>query len=297
VHRPLLQWCSARRRIGSFPLVVDMPGTSTKTVLRILFLERQVLPVVLELLFLVFGGATTTSPFAVPASNGRTITYTPETSNGAFGWSTAGVGDVNKDTFDDFVICAKFVFTPLSNVGDSYVIYGGNNLQSIAMGSLGSGGIRISGHAGNQILGQAVAAAGDINKDGYADIRISSNNRKNAYLLYGGPSLTNVDTTAASFPGVIFPNPTGTSDVLGAAISRAGDFNGDGYEHLMISSTSIDRSCQVYVIFGGSSLPASCDVSTMTSSTGVHYFTNKGDNGGYSVSGGVDFNRDGFADI
>jgi hypothetical protein len=39
------------------------------------------------------------------------------------------------------------------------------------------------------------------------------------------------------------------------------------------------------------------DLNNTTSSTGVRYFTNKGDQGGYAGSGGVDFNQDGFDDI
>jgi hypothetical protein len=206
------------------------------------------------------------------------------------------VGDVNKDTFDEFVICATSFDNELSDVGACYLIYGGNNLQSTAMNNLGNGGIRITGSTTSQMLGFAVAAAGDINKDGYADILISCTDRVNVYLLYGGPSLTNLDTTAGSFPGVIFPNPTSTSDKFGNSVSRAGDFNG-GYDDLIIGSPSTTTSSQIFVVFGGSSLPAIFDLNTRTSTTGVRYFTAKGDDGGYSVSGGVDYNRDGFDDI
>jgi hypothetical protein len=244
--------------------------------------------------YLVLGGPSTTTPFPVPDSNGRTITYT-----GVGGTSTAGVGDVNKDTFDDFVICARGFDTTITAAGACYVIYGGSNLQSKAMASLGSGGIRITGTVANQQLGSAVAAAGDINKDGYADILINCADHENVYLFYGGPSLTNMDTTAGSFPGVIFPHPTTTGDSMhnDVSVSGAGDFNGDGYDDLVIGSSSVSTKSQAYVVFGGPSLPASFNLNTMTSSTGVRYFTVRGDRAGNSVSGGVDFNRDGFDDI
>jgi hypothetical protein len=187
------------------------------------------------------------------------------------------VGDVNKDTIDDFVICARFFASTLASVGACYIIYGGNNLQSMSMTNLGSGGIRIAGTIANQKLGQAVSAAGDVNKDGYADILMGCCDKKNVYLFYGGPSLINVDTTSGSFPGVIFPNPTTTSDNFGLSVSRAGDFNGDGIDDLMISSTSTTTNCQIYVVFGGSSLPTTFDLNTLTSSTGVRYFTGKSD--------------------
>jgi hypothetical protein len=202
--------------------------------------------------YLVLGGSTTTTPFAVPDSNGRTITFT------GGGSSTAGVGDVNKDTFDDFVICAAGFSTTEIGVGACYVIYGGNNLQSKAMANLGSGGIRITGTTEVQFLGTAVAGVGDINKDGYADILISCGDSSNVYLLYGGPSLTSVDTTPGSFPGAIFPNPMEES--FGYSLSRA------GHDDLMISSVNTATNCKIYVVFGRSSFPATFDVSTMTSS-------------------------------
>jgi hypothetical protein len=247
--------------------------------------------------YLVLGGPSTTTPLAVPDTNGRTITYTPGSPNGVFGWSTAAVGDVNKDTFDDFVICATGFDTTLTDVGACFIIYGGSNLHSMALTSLGSGGIRITGKTANQKLGTAITGVGDINKDGYADILIGCGDRKNVYLLYGGPSLTNVDTTSGSFPGVIFPNPITLDDSFGAAVSRAGDFNGDGYDDLVIASVGNTRTSVIYVVFGGSSSPASFDLNTMTSSAGVRYFTKRADNGGWSVSGGVDINSDGFTDI
>jgi hypothetical protein len=71
--------------------------------------------------YLVLGGLSTTSPFAVTDGNARTITYTPETTTGVLGWSTAGVGDVNKDTFDDFVICADKFDTTLTDAGACYM--------------------------------------------------------------------------------------------------------------------------------------------------------------------------------
>jgi hypothetical protein len=55
---------------------------------------------------------------------------------------------VNNDGYDDFVVCApgRTVGTN-SRAGACYLLYGGNNLQSKSMSSLGSSGIRISGSA------------------------------------------------------------------------------------------------------------------------------------------------------
>jgi hypothetical protein len=52
--------------------------------------------------------------------------------------------------------------------GACYLIYGGNNLQSMSMSDLvGNGlGIKMYGSADYQKFGLAVAPAGDMNKDG-----------------------------------------------------------------------------------------------------------------------------------
>jgi hypothetical protein len=65
----------------------------------------------------------------------------------------------------------------------------------------------------------------------------------------------------------------------------------------MISSTSFVARSTIFVVYGGASLPATFDLNALSSSTGVRYFTNTGDNGGASVSGGVDINQDGYDDI
>jgi hypothetical protein len=177
---------------------------------------------------LVLGGQSTTTPFTVADGNTRTIIYTPETTSGCFGSATAGVGDVNKDTFDDFVICAKlFSATTVAGVGACYVIYGGNN--TIHLYDQFRKWWDSNCTTASQTLGSCLAGVGDINKDGYADILISGGDKKNVYLLYGGPSLTNVDATPGSFPGVIFPNPGSTIIQFGWSVSGAGDFNGDGF--------------------------------------------------------------------
>jgi hypothetical protein len=251
--------------------------------------------------YLIMGASSTTSPYSL--TNPRTIKFTPDSTivSNQFGWNLAGVGDVNNDQFDDFVICDHPASTGggLYGVGVCYVVFGGNNLQSTGLSTLvGSGGaIRITGSVSSQALGSRVSAAGDINKDGFADFLIASGDNKNVYLIYGGASLASFTTTPGSFSGVIFPNPK-SGDLFGDSIASAGDFNHDGFVDLMISSPSWSTSCTIWVVYGGASLPATFDVNTLTSSTGVRYFTNKADYGGNSIAGGgVDYNKDGFDDI
>jgi tetrahydromethanopterin S-methyltransferase subunit F len=243
--------------------------------------------------YLILGASSTDSPYSVETVNSRTIKYTPEgTGTNYFASSVAGVGDVNNDEFDDFVICDSF---QTSKAGVCYLIYGGNNLHSMDMSNLGTGGIKLSGSTSNQQFGFAVCRAGDINNDGFADFLVGNGDFKNMFLFYGGSSLTDSTTTLGAFSGVIFPSPK-SGDF--SAFASAGDFNNDGFDDLMISLPSFSVHCTIWVVYGGSSLPATCDLNGLTASTGVRYFTNKGDQGGISIAGGgVDFNKDGFDDI
>jgi hypothetical protein len=236
--------------------------------------------------YLVLGGPTTPATYAVTDVNARTTTYTGEDDDDGF------------DGYDDFVVCApgRTVGTN-TRAGACYLLYGGNNLQSKSMSSLGSSGIRISGSVTDQQFGNVISAAGDINNDGYADLLVANFDYKNVFLIYGGKSLANFKATPGSFSGVTFPRPTGMESLhLGFSMSRAGDFNGDGFDDLVIASVTSGTASVVYVIYGGSSLPATFNLATFTSSKGVRFYPSS-QSGGWSVSGGVDINRDGFHDI
>ena len=83
---------------------------------------------------------------------------------------------------------------------------------------------------------------------------------------------------------------TAPDQTLGLALSAVGDVNGDGYADFVVSS--LDGT---FLVFGrGEGIPASVDQSNFDGSDGVKLIS--GSSVG-SVSGGVDFNNDGFADF
>ncbi|QAU32824.1 VCBS domain-containing protein [Janthinobacterium sp. 17J80-10] len=114
--------------------------------------------------------------FVSGSSNGFAITTN-------FGWGGgdnlsgfAGVGDVNNDGYDDYVI-SQMWSSDINGQGDSgkaYLMFGGAYSGNIATSGMPvTKGVVISSDSSNYIkLGTDIAALGDINADGFADFAI-----------------------------------------------------------------------------------------------------------------------------
>lgn len=169
---------------------------------------------------------------------------------GLFGEALA-TGDVDGDGTSDLIAGAWLL--------DATVIsYGGR--------TIGSRRTILQGGLGEQ-FGFAVAA-GDVNKDGFADVLIGApfggpNGAGAVYVFFGGRTLS-------SRPNLTLPNPHPPADldVMGSTFASAliaADINGDGYADIIVGSpnTSEDsedsqpddpRPGRVYVYFGGPSV-------------------------------------------
>ena len=93
----------------------------------------------------------------------------------------SSAGDVNGDGFDDLLLGARYegaLSRGEPNAGDSYVVFGKSagfdatiDLRTIAAGV---GGFAIYGKDAGDRSGYSVAAAGDVNGDGFADLLIGA---------------------------------------------------------------------------------------------------------------------------
>lgn len=166
-----------------------------------------------------------------------------------FGVSVASAGDVNGDGFGDVVIGEYGWDGPEFDEGRA----------SLYLGSAGTPqdtfGVKLGTGVGSEQYGYAVASAGDVNGDGYADAIVgapyydSGQVAEGKVFFYpGGPSgLTNA-------PLWVWESNQANA-VFGWAVSGAGDINGDGYDDLLVGAPFFDSPLlnegAVFPFFGG----------------------------------------------
>jgi hypothetical protein len=159
------------------------------------------------------------------------------------GRSQTGVGDVNGDGYDDFLIGAKSSDTGGVDAGENYLFLGRADVGTWGQNrSVSFADASFVGEEPGDESGRRVAAAGDVNGDGLDDMLMQSalNDYAGpdagiAYLVLGRASanwgtafpLANAD---ASFTGEV------RRDQAARRLSGAGDVNGDGYDDFLIGA-------------------------------------------------------------
>ncbi|HRE40236.1 MAG TPA: FG-GAP-like repeat-containing protein [Ignavibacteria bacterium] len=202
-----------------------------------------------------------------------------------FGICIANTGDVNGDGFPDFLIGANLNDSNGINSGRAYLYFGGSVLNNTP-------DVIFTGEATGDNFGFSLSSAGDVNGDGYADVIIGANlndatfiNAGRVYLYYGGPGMNNVaDLVFSGF---------NADDEFGFSISSTGDYNGDGFNDIIIGSPMNDdagnNAGAAYVYYEGSTMNNEADR--------VIYSGTDDDRLGSAVSDAGDFNGDGYGDF
>jgi hypothetical protein len=211
----------------------------------------------------------------------------------------AGAGDVDGDGYEDVLIGANGFGDDASHPsGASYLVLGGPRLTSSVLSSAGVAWIGQDRDAS----ADALAGAGDVNGDGFADVLIGAPGNTDAgrsagaaYLVLGGPTPAGGSLSAADaeYTGQAWP----VQDVAGNAVAGARDVNGDGLDDVLVAagtnSEGGDFSGAVYLVLGAAS-PASA---SLTAVDAEYVGEAARDQAGSSVAGAGDVDADGYADI
>jgi hypothetical protein len=139
-----------------------------------------------------------------------------------FGNSVATAGDVNGDGYADVIVGAPCYDLGASNGGRAFVYHGA------AAGLNTNPNWTTWGNQTNALFGNAVATAGDVNGDGYADVIVGAYWYDNGQFDEGGAFVYHGSAAGLSTT----PNWTAEGNQIqaffGNAVATAGDVNGDG---------------------------------------------------------------------
>lgn len=238
-----------------------------------------------------------------------------EASDDFAAWSLAGAGDVNGDGLDDVLIGARGTDVGgIDGAGSVFLVFGRETgfAADFDLSALdGTSGVRLDGDRTDS-LGVSVAAAGDINGDGFADVlsgapflHASGVVSGAAHVLPGAGTFPAAPLSLSDLPARGGTSVTGETagDQFGLALAAAGDINGDGFGDVVVGAPGASEGAYlggaVYVLFGGEDgLPADLDLAALDGTTGFRIDgTQDFARLGSAVAGGSDVNGDGLDDL
>jgi hypothetical protein len=191
-----------------------------------------------------------------------------------FGEWTSGVGDINRDGFDDIAVGARGDDLAGPDFGGAFVFSGRDGAQLLFM----------SGPSQKCWFG-VVSKAGDVDADGYDDVVVGAYFDKTAgpesgsAFVYSGKTGAQLWKFSADSPG----------DWLGLSVDGIGDIDHDGHDDVLVGAP-YDGALAPYA--GTARVHSGRTGQVLLSIHGDHAF----DTLGWSVAGAGDVNADGFPD-
>jgi hypothetical protein len=224
---------------------------------------------------------------AVGVSATAAMTMESDQISAGMGKAVSTAGDVNGDGYADVLVGAPGYDDPEVNEGRLYIYLG-------SASGLQPAPIPLEENQAGAGFGGAVATAGDVNGDGYADVIGGASG-----FTFGGNGGEGRAFLFAGYGGGIHL-ATWTVDSgqagagLGFAVATAGDVNGDGYSDVIIGAQGWDNGQsnegQATVYLGSAAGLANSPFTVKESNqTGAEY--------GATVASAGDVNGDGYSDV
>jgi len=233
-------------------------------------------------------------------------TFLGEAEGDRAGRSATGVGDVNADSYADFLIGAIGSDYGAEDAGQAYLILGRAAADWGRDMPLSLVDASFVGEAAGDQLGRRVAWAGDANGDGFDDFLLGASYNDQvapeagkAYLFLG---------RAAADWGLHYPAVQADASFLGEAewdeagrrVSGAGDINHDGYDDFLVGAPHSNRSAGLagaaYVFYGRPDAGWGHDV-PLAEADVIYEGEAGNDRAGYDLARIGDFDGDGVEDM
>ncbi len=241
-------------------------------------------------------------------ADGRQITLEDAgISPGAFGFSVAHVGDVDGDGLGDFAAGATGVDGDLTDreIGAVYIF----SCPPVEAARASSALIQLLGDEAGARAGSAIASAGDQDGDGHAEVLVGSPDSSTlgpgtgageAHLIFGGTAA--LSGTLGVDERVTVLSGGASGDQTGFAVQHAGDFDGDGFDDLLVAAPGGrlgERTGVVYLVrdevLAGNSYTLT-DVAIELES-GEDAGIGAGSGLGEALAGGTDLDGDGYSEL
>lgn len=217
-----------------------------------------------------------------------------------FGFRVATAGDVNGDGFDDVIVGTEYYDHGEDNEGAVWVYHGSASGLSASANWFAE-----SNQTASRFGGYSNNTAGDINGDGYSDVVVGakqydyacSSEEEGAVFVWLG-SVAGLGDNGN--PGNADWKGCGDSSgyQFGAAVSTAGDVNGDGYADLAVGCILCWIGADQGAIFlyygsagglGATGTPNNADWTGKITAAGIDL--------GYAAGTAGDVNGDGYSDV
>jgi len=245
--------------IGVANADIETGGSNRGQVIILYGQDDGSLPAIVELMDLNGVGANAAAGVRINGFN----------DNERIGGRVRGVGDVNGDAIDDILIANS---TNSQSEFFNYLVYGSATLpDAIDLAELNGSGMQAV--TGATIVCahpcfESVGAVGDFNADGVKDFAIGETfasingiSSGRASIVFGSSNLpasihlAELNGSSMTATSGVQVNGAAMFDFAGNAISPAGDFNGDGFDDVLVAAsrgdTSLTESGISYVLFGG----------------------------------------------